>query len=67
MTSTTQRIAAAFAASTNEAIEAGVFGSPSYLVGDEIFFGQDRLGALAWRLRQARAPANVSDQRTEMR
>lgn len=60
-------IAAAFAASTNEAIEAGVFGSPSYLVGDEIFFGQDRLGALAWRLRQARAPANVSDQRTEMR
>lgn len=45
-------IADAFAASTREAIDAGVFGSPSYLVGDEIFFGQDRLDALAWRLQQ---------------
>ena len=45
-------IADAFAACTREAIEAGVFGSPSYLVGDENFFGQDRLDALAWRLQQ---------------
>lgn len=28
---------------TDEAIERGVFGAPSYVVGDEIFWGQDRL------------------------
>jgi 2-hydroxychromene-2-carboxylate isomerase len=28
---------------TEEALAAGVFGAPSYLVGDEIFWGQDRL------------------------
>ncbi|MBB5514100.1 2-hydroxychromene-2-carboxylate isomerase [Rubricella aquisinus] len=31
---------------TKEAIEAGVFGAPSYVVGDEVFFGQDRLAYL---------------------
>lgn len=34
------------------AIEAGVFGSPFYIVGDERFWGQDRLEqALAWARR----------------
>lgn len=28
---------------TNQAIAAGVFGSPSYIVEDELFWGQDRL------------------------
>lgn len=28
---------------TQKAVEAGVFGSPSFLVGDELFFGKDRL------------------------
>lgn len=50
--SETPEIEAAFAASTEAAIAAGVFGSPTYFVGDEMFFGQDRLDALAWRLAQ---------------
>lgn len=31
---------------TEEAIRRGVFGVPSYMVGDELFWGQDRLGIL---------------------
>jgi len=31
---------------TNEAVERGVFGAPSYLVDDQVFFGQDRLAHL---------------------
>jgi len=37
---------------TREAIEAGVFGAPSYVVGDEIFWGQDRLDFLERALQQ---------------
>ncbi len=34
---------------TDEALERGVFGAPSYLVGDQLFWGQDRLPYLdAW-------------------
>lgn len=47
--------AAAYAANTAEAIERGVLGSPSFLLGDEMFFGQDRLGFLGEAL--ADAPA----------
>jgi 2-hydroxychromene-2-carboxylate isomerase len=32
-----------FDAYTQEAIERGVFGAPSYVVDGEIFWGQDRL------------------------
>ena len=32
---------------TNEALERGVFGAPSYLVDDQVFWGQDRLPHLA--------------------
>ena len=38
---------------TREAIEAGVFGAPSYVVDGEIFWGQDRLEFLERRLRGA--------------
>lgn len=31
---------------TDEALRRGVFGAPSYLVGDEVFWGQDRLPLL---------------------
>lgn len=31
---------------TEEALRRGVFGAPSYVVGEEIFWGQDRLGML---------------------
>ena len=50
-----------FAANTAEAIARGVFGSPSYLVGEEIFWGQDRLDLLDWHLRRLRGvePAGV--------
>ena len=35
---------------TAEAVAAGVFGSPSYVVGGELFWGQDRLDFVARRL-----------------
>lgn len=35
---------------TEAAIARGVFGAPSYVVGDEIFWGQDRIDLLARRL-----------------
>ena len=37
---------------TAEAKEANVFGSPSYVVQGEVFFGQDRLDFLERRLRR---------------
>ncbi len=39
---------------TQQAIDAGVFGAPSYVLNGEIFWGQDRLDLLQWRLSQAR-------------
>ncbi|GAB4522690.1 MAG: 2-hydroxychromene-2-carboxylate isomerase [Roseibium sp.] len=39
-----------FQAATRAAVGAGVFGSPTYVLGGEMFFGQDRLDMLAWRL-----------------
>ncbi len=44
---------ARYQANTREAIEAGVFGAPSYVVDGEIFWGQDRLDFLARRLQAA--------------
>ena len=38
--------AAVFAANTEDARGAGVFGTPTYVVGEEVFFGQDRLDYL---------------------
>ncbi|MCJ0765388.1 2-hydroxychromene-2-carboxylate isomerase [Variovorax terrae] len=40
-----------YAANTQVAIEAGVFGAPSYVVDGEIFWGQDRLDFLERKLR----------------
>ena len=34
-------------ASSKAAIERGVFGAPSYVIDDEVFWGQDRLGFVA--------------------
>ncbi len=31
-------------ANTERAVERGVFGIPTFFVGDEMFFGKDRLG-----------------------
>jgi 2-hydroxychromene-2-carboxylate isomerase len=33
--------------STDEAIARGVFGAPTFFVGDEMFWGQDRMDAVA--------------------
>lgn len=39
----------AYAAATDRARQLGLFGSPTFVVGDEIFWGDDRLeDALAW-------------------
>lgn len=42
-----ETVAARFAADTEAAIERGVFGAPTYIVGQELFWGQDRLDFLA--------------------
>ncbi len=44
-----ERIANALAVATNEAMAMGVFGSPTFVVDGEVFWGDDRLeDALAW-------------------
>lgn len=43
-------IAARYAARTDEAIAAGVFGAPTYVCGGELFWGQDRLDFLDRKL-----------------
>jgi len=43
-------MSARYAALTQEAIARGVFGAPTYVVGDELFWGQDRLDFLARKL-----------------
>ena len=40
---------------TDEAIERGVFGAPSFFVGDELFFGNDRLDRVEAAVREGRA------------
>ena len=45
----TERIEDTLAASTDEAMQLGVFGSPSFVVGREVFWGDDRLeDAVLW-------------------
>jgi 2-hydroxychromene-2-carboxylate isomerase len=39
-------VAATFAAATQEALARGVFGAPTYAVGEALFWGQDRLNFL---------------------
>ena len=41
---------ASYEANTRAAIELGVFGAPTYVVGGEIFWGQDRLDFVARKL-----------------
>ena len=40
------------ASDTDQALADGVFGAPSYVMNGEVFWGQDRLDLLAWRLQQ---------------
>ena len=39
-------------ANTDEAVERGAFGAPTFFVGDEMFFGQDRLDFVAEALQR---------------
>jgi 2-hydroxychromene-2-carboxylate isomerase len=48
-----------YAARAPEAIAAGVFGSPCYVLGGEVFWGQDRLDLLARALETKRAAYRV--------
>ena len=48
-------IGEAYEAATDEARELGIFGSPTFVVGRELFWGDDRLDdAVAWRRSLAR-------------
>ena len=47
-----QDMKARLCANTEAAMEAGIYGAPSFTVGDELFWGNDRLeNALAWATR----------------
>lgn len=37
-----------------DALEAGIFGVPSFVLGDELFWGSDRIDSLIWALRGGR-------------
>lgn len=41
-----QTVKDALLANTNRAVERGVFGSPSFFVGEDLYFGKDRLEAV---------------------
>ena len=45
-------VAAEYATNTDEAMKLGVFGAPGYVFDAELFWGQDRLQMLEWRLTQ---------------
>lgn len=47
-----ERVAAEYEANTEEAMKLGVFGAPAYIFDGELFWGQDRLQMLEWRLTQ---------------
>jgi 2-hydroxychromene-2-carboxylate isomerase len=51
--SRSQTVHERYEADSQAAIDAGVFGAPSYVVDGEIFWGQDRLDFLQRRLRRA--------------
>jgi len=43
---------AEYQSNTDEAMKIGVFGAPTYVFDNELFWGQDRLQMLEWRLTQ---------------
>jgi 2-hydroxychromene-2-carboxylate isomerase len=50
--SRTPEVQAQYERNTQQAIDAGIFGSPSYVIDGEIFWGQDRLDFVERRLAQ---------------
>ena len=49
-----------YQANTDEAMRIGVFGAPGYVFDGELFWGQDRLQMLEWRLTQKLGAASAS-------
>jgi 2-hydroxychromene-2-carboxylate isomerase len=49
-------VAAAYEANTRAAISVGVFGSPTYVLDGELFWGQDRIEFLAEAITSGRPP-----------
>ena len=47
-----EEVKAEYEANTDEAMRLGVFGAPMYVFDGELFWGQDRLQMLEWRLKQ---------------
>lgn len=47
-----EKVKAEYEANTEEAMAIGVFGAPTYVFKGELFWGQDRLQLLEWRLTQ---------------
>jgi len=47
-----EAVQAEYQSNTEEAIRIGVFGAPTYVFDGELFWGQDRLQMLEWRLTQ---------------
>jgi len=54
--SASDAVGAVYAQNRQDAIAAGVFGSPAYVLGGEVFWGQDRIELLADALKSGRAP-----------
>ena len=52
-------IKARLRADTERSVERGTFGSPTFFVGDEIYFGKDRLRDVEEAILAARQPAGV--------
>ena len=49
----TAAVHAEYQANTDEAMALGVFGAPTYVFDGELFWGQDRLDMLEWRLNRS--------------
>ena len=52
-------VQAEYQSNTEEAIRIGVFGAPTYVFDGELFWGQDRLQMLEWRLTQKLGPSKT--------
>jgi 2-hydroxychromene-2-carboxylate isomerase len=61
MRSGAEEISAAYEQNRQEALAAGVFGSPAYVRDGEVFWGQDRIELLADALKSGRAPYRSPD------
>ena len=51
--STAAKITNIFESNTQDALNIGVFGAPTYVIGEQLFWGQDRLGFLGDALKTA--------------